>query len=63
MTTDINERLKILSRAENLLLEDAPIIPMFQYVGRYLIHDNVHGIPLDPRQMIMLHSVEVLHGR
>jgi oligopeptide transport system substrate-binding protein len=53
------KRLKLLSQAENILLEDAPILPMFQYVGRYLVHDNVHGIPLDPRQMIMLQSVKV----
>ena len=56
---DPKKRLQLLSQAENLFLEDAPIMPLFQYVGRYLIHDNVHGVPLDPRQMIMLQGVWV----
>jgi oligopeptide transport system substrate-binding protein len=56
---DPNLRLKILAKAENMLLEDAPIMPLYQYVGRYLIHDNVHGIPLDSRQMIMMQAVKV----
>lgn len=60
---DPKTRFDILSQAENILLEDAPIMPMYQYVGRYLIHDNVHGIPLDPRQMVMLHAVEVMRSR
>ncbi|HSU69158.1 MAG TPA: peptide ABC transporter substrate-binding protein [Tepidisphaeraceae bacterium] len=61
LETDPAARLKILAQAENLFLEDAPIIPLFQYVGRYLIQDNVHGVPLDPRQMIMLQSAWVEH--
>ncbi len=56
------KRLQLLSQAENLLLDDAPIIPLYQYVGRYLFHPNVHGIPLDPRQMIMMQSVRVDHA-
>ena len=59
LETNPDERLKILARAEDIFLEDAAIIPLYQYVGRYLIHDNVQGIPLDPRQMIMLQSVRV----
>ncbi len=56
---DQHKRLKILADAENLMLEDAPIVPLFQYVGRYLYRDNVQGIPLDARQMIMMQSVKV----
>lgn len=56
---DRQKRLDILSRAENIMLEDAPIAPLYFGVGRYLIHDNVHGIPLDARQTVMLQGVWV----
>lgn len=52
-------RFDLLSRAENLLLEDAPIAPLYYGVGQYLIHDNVHGIPINARQSVMLHAVWV----
>ena len=56
---DPRERLKILERAENLVLEDAPIMPIYQYVGSYLVHDNTHGVSLNPRHMVMLQAVKV----
>jgi oligopeptide transport system substrate-binding protein len=62
---DPHKRFTILAESENMLLEDAPILPLYQYVGHYLFHDNVHGIPLDPRLMIMMQDVKVdrkLHG-
>lgn len=52
-------RLDLLARAENLMLEDAPIAPLYYPVGEYLIHDNVHGIPLNARQSVMLQGVWV----
>ena len=61
--TNPSRRLELLSRAENLMLEDAPIVPLYYGVVRYLIHDNVHGIPLTPRQMLMMQAVEVNHRR
>jgi oligopeptide transport system substrate-binding protein len=59
MEIDPARRFKILAQAENMLLEEAPILPLYQYVGHYLFRANVHGIPLDPRQMIMLQAVKV----
>ena len=61
--TDPNQRMKILAQAENLLLNEAPILPLFQYVGQYLLHDNVHGIPLDPRHLNMMQAVWVDRGK
>jgi len=59
LETDPAKRYGILAEAENLLLEDAPILPLYQYVGHYLFHDNVTGIPLDSRLMIVLQGVKV----
>lgn len=58
---DAQKRLNLLSNAENLMLDDAPIVPLYFGVGRYLIHPNVHGIPLDARQTVMLQGVWVDH--
>jgi oligopeptide transport system substrate-binding protein len=51
------QRLDTLSKAEGVLLRDAPIIPLYYYVNAYLFRPNVSGIPLDPREMVMLKSV------
>ena len=56
---DPQKRMGLLAKAENLMLEDAPIAPLYYPVGRYLIHDGVHGIPLNARQSVMLHAVWV----
>lgn len=58
LETNPAKRYAILAEAEKLLLEDAPILPLYQYVGHYLFHENVTGIPLDSRLMIMLQGVK-----
>ncbi len=40
---DSPERLALLHRAENLLLDSAPIIPIFYYTHDFLIQPSVHG--------------------
>lgn len=57
--SDPKLRFDLLSRAENLMLEDAPIAPLYYGVGEYLIHDKVHGIPINARQSVMLQGVWV----
>jgi oligopeptide transport system substrate-binding protein len=52
-------RLKYFEAAETRLLDQAPILPMYTYTNQYLIRDNVRGIPLNPRSMLVLKSVEV----
>jgi oligopeptide transport system substrate-binding protein len=58
---DPQKRLGILSEAENILLNDAPIVPLYTYVGAYMFRDNVRGIPLDAQQMEMFKAAEVVH--
>ncbi|HEX4055004.1 MAG TPA: peptide ABC transporter substrate-binding protein [Tepidisphaeraceae bacterium] len=55
--TNEHRRLELLSRAENILLNEAPIIPLFTYVNAYMFRDQVKGLPLAPNAMIMFQSV------
>ncbi len=60
---DPEKRYQILADAENMLLEDAPILPLYQYVGHYMYRGNVTGIPSDSRLMIMMQGVKVERGK
>jgi oligopeptide transport system substrate-binding protein len=52
-------RLKLLSQAESLLLDEVPIIPVYNYVNVYMYRDNVSGIALNPRNMVMFKAIGV----
>jgi len=52
------ERLKLLGQAEQILLDEMPIVPVFHYVNAYLIREGVKGVPLDPRNQVMLKFVQ-----
>jgi len=58
-TLDEHHRFELLSQAENILLDQAPIIPLFTYVNAYMFRDNVKGIPLAANAMLSFKSVEV----
>ncbi|MEZ5302983.1 MAG: peptide ABC transporter substrate-binding protein [Verrucomicrobiales bacterium] len=42
-TADPKERIAILQKAETVLLEDAPILPIYWYTRTYLLHPAVKG--------------------
>ncbi len=46
-------RARLLEKAENMLLDDAPILPLYHYVSRFMFRENVHGIHLNPRNIIV----------
>lgn len=56
---DRQKRLAEYSQAENIMLNEAPILPLYTYVVCYIYHPNVKGIPLNPREMLVFKSVEV----
>jgi oligopeptide transport system substrate-binding protein len=56
---DPARRLRLFAQAEELLLREAPIVPMFHYTNAYLYRDNVFGIANNPRNMVMFKAVEV----
>lgn len=56
---DPRHRLNTLAKAEQILCDEAPIIPIYFYNSAYLFRDNVKGIPLNPRMMLNFKSVYV----
>lgn len=59
MEADEQKRLRILEKAERLLNEQAPIIPLYVMTNQYLFDpEKVHGLNLSPRNMTILKAVE-----
>lgn len=56
---DPQHRLRTLSQAEQILCDEAPIVPVYYYNNAYLFRDNVKGIPLNPRSMLNFKSVYI----
>ncbi|GIX30583.1 MAG: ABC transporter permease [Porticoccaceae bacterium] len=43
-TSDATERFRLLAAAERILLEEAPIIPLYFYTSKRLVHPSVVGV-------------------
>jgi oligopeptide transport system substrate-binding protein len=54
------KRFGLLSRAEDRLLSEAPIIPLFTQVAAYLFRDDVKGLPLNAQQTVLFQTIEVV---
>jgi oligopeptide transport system substrate-binding protein len=57
---DQAKRLRIFEQAEQILLDEAPIVPLYVITNQFLFRDNVKGINLSPRNMTLLKAVEVV---
>jgi oligopeptide transport system substrate-binding protein len=55
---DPQKRLRLLERAEGILLAEAPILPIYVYVNVYMFPPNVRGVPLNPRNMVIFKGLE-----
>lgn len=49
---DFERRQKIYCQAEELLLSDLPVVPLFQRVAVFVLSDEVRGFNVDPMGMI-----------
>jgi oligopeptide transport system substrate-binding protein len=58
---DPQKRLDYYAQAEALLLDEAPIIPIYVYTECYVMRKNVFGLPLNVRSMMVFSSVGVRH--
>ena len=45
---DVNKRYEILNQAEQLLIDEMPIIPIYTYVRQYQLSSDVHGWDPNP---------------
>jgi oligopeptide transport system substrate-binding protein len=59
---DEQKRLRMIEKAESILLAETPIIPLYYITNQYLFRDNVKGINLNPRNMTMLKAVQVVRN-
>ena len=56
---DEGKRLRLLEGAERLLLEEAPIVPLYTYVNVWMHRDNVKGIHPNPKVLTMFKALKV----
>jgi ABC-type oligopeptide transport system substrate-binding subunit len=56
---DPKKRFNLLAQAEDRLLTEAPIIPLYTQVGAYLVHDGVKGLILNAQQIQMFDLIHV----
>ena len=49
--TDREERFRILTECENILMDDMPVIPIYYYAINELRHPDLKGAPLNPMGM------------
>lgn len=61
MTIDDNERNRLYNRAEQIIAEDAPIAPIYQYTNGRLIKPWLKGYPIEnPGDVAYSHSLYIL---
>jgi oligopeptide transport system substrate-binding protein len=61
--SDVAKRLDLLSQAEQILCDEVPIIPLYHYVNAYLFRDDVRGVSLSPRNMVIFKAVQARRQR
>ena len=47
-TVDVGKRADLLKKAQNLMVQDMPIIPMYQRPVYYAFSDNLSGPQVNP---------------
>jgi oligopeptide transport system substrate-binding protein len=48
VVTDIPRRRQLLQQAEQLMLQDYPLLPVYFYVTRRLVQPNISAPPINP---------------
>lgn len=56
---DNTRRMAMFREAEEILLQEQPIIPLYHYVNALLYRDNVKGLPNNARNTVLLKHVFV----
>jgi oligopeptide transport system substrate-binding protein len=58
---DPQKRLRLLEKAERMIDQQLPIIPLYHLTNQELFRRNVKGINTNPRNMTMFKAVEVMN--
>lgn len=56
-------RMELLRRAESLLMKDMPVIPLYYYVSRHLVHPRIRGFSDNVRDIHLSRYLEVAPER
>jgi oligopeptide transport system substrate-binding protein len=56
---DENKRIELLSKAENYIDTELPVIPLYHYVNLGLSRPNVHGVLPNPRGVTVFKGISV----
>jgi ABC-type transport system substrate-binding protein len=56
---DDERRLSLYQQAEQLLVEDAPWIPLYHSGGYYLVRPYVQGLEISAQETMNLHEVSI----
>lgn len=56
---DAKQRMLLLSQAEEQLLTEMPIIPIYHYSNQMLVSDKLQKVPMLPRNMFPFQQIEV----
>jgi ABC-type oligopeptide transport system substrate-binding subunit len=51
--------LRLFERAEGILLDEQPIIPLYHYVNAGLYRPNVKGLWMNPRNTVLLKGISM----
>jgi oligopeptide transport system substrate-binding protein len=54
---DMQKRFDLLSRAEQILLTECPIFPLYNYVNKLAYRDEIKGLNPNPRNIIVLKNI------
>lgn len=61
--TDQARRQELFGQAEQLLMQEQPIVPLYHYVNAYLFREDVKGLYTNARNMVMFQPIQVKSGR
>ncbi len=56
---DTKKRQELLAKAEQILLDEVPILPLYNYVNKLAYRDEVKGLNPNPRNQIILKNISV----
>lgn len=57
---DQAKRLRLFEQAEDLLMKEQPIVPLYHYVNAAMFRDNVKGLSMHPRNTVIFKQIEVV---
>jgi len=61
--TTREERYALFEQAETMLMEEMPIIPIYTYTSKHLIHPSVEGLHSNLMDSLNLKYVKLIPGR